>query len=892
MLKRLLAFLFILWSFSASATHNRAGEITYEWMGGYTYRFTIRICTNEGSNIADRPELEIWYGDGERDTVPRVSETMVPPIGSFSGSDNIYIATHTYDGPFTYYIQVLDPNRNQGILNISNSVNVPFCLRTTLVISPFFGLNYGNSSCVPEKFPCPEIGCVGGRYCFNSAAYDPNGDSLAYELVPCMGDNGNDNGCSPLPFGAVYSYPNVIGGGTISIDPVTGTFCWDNPQIQGEYNIAILIKEYKNGMFVGSVLRDIQITILGICNNDPPQLTPIADTCVVAGSSISFSLTATDPNSGDVVTLNEYGQPFSLTTSPATFNTVGSNPVTGTFNWQTDCSHIRNSPYQVYFIAEDNDPQVPMIDVRSAMIKVIPPPVTGLSVSPVTNTMQLNWNPNTCSNIKGYRIYRKIGTGGGPFSGCCDENTATDNGYTLIATVNGLNNTSYIDNSSLVLGNDYCYVIVSYMQDGAVSCPSEEDCAHLLMDVPVITHVSVGETDLTAGIDTIRWVHPLELDTLSNFTGPYFYKIFKRDGFGNPSALVFTTPQSNQLYLTQKELIIDTLNTQDKAYSYRVDLYQFNTVSGNEEYIGPTNHASSIFLSISPADQQLILTWQEDVPWTNTYYKIYRESPTGSNNFVFIDSTFNQTYTDTGLVNGITYCYRVVSYGSYSDPRIPSPLINYSQKACKSPIDLTPPCAPTLSIDNDCEIPLNTLVWNNPNNSCADDVMSYNIYFTPVEGEAFTLLATINSNQDTVFTHVLDNGSIAGCYYVTAIDSVQYGNESLPSNIVCGDNCPVYFLPNVFSPNGDGDNDYFVSFPYRFVEKVDMNIYNRWGQLMFHTENPDIKWDGKNQDNQLDCPEGVYFYTCKVYTIRLTGLEVIDLSGFIHLYRSNGASVH
>ncbi|HRE98396.1 MAG TPA: gliding motility-associated C-terminal domain-containing protein [Flavobacteriales bacterium] len=94
----------------------------------------------------------------------------------------------------------------------------------------------------------------------------------------------------------------------------------------------------------------------------------------------------------------------------------------------------------------------------------------------------------------------------------------------------------------------------------------------------------------------------------------------------------------------------------------------------------------------------------------------------------------------------------------------------------------------------------------------------------------------------------------------------------------------------MFSPNGDGDNDFFKAFPYRFIEKIDLKIFNRWGQLLFLSEDPGFRWDGKSMENGKDVPEGVYFYTCTVYTIRLSGMEEIKLNGFIHLYRENGAS--
>ncbi len=884
-MKRLLLFCVCLFTWLcqlpfAYATHNRAGQITYEHVGGLTYRFTIRICTNEGSNVADRPELEIRYGDGQRDTVPRVSETFVPPIGTFNGSDNIYVALHTFPGPGTYNISVLDPNRNQGIENIVSSVNIPFCIQTQLVISPFF--DNGNNSSVPEDFPCPAVGCVGKRYCYNSAAYDPDGDSLSYHLVPCLGED-----CDPLNMPVVYQYPHQVGGGVITLDPESGSLCWDSPQVQGEYNIAVLIKEWRNGVFVGSVLRDIQLTITGFCNNDPPSLSNLTDTCIVAGSSLQFAVTASDPNTSNVVHINASGQPFNFSSSPATFNYVGSgtNPRTGLFNWNTNCSHIRNSSYQLFFIARDNHPSVPLSDIRTMRVKVIPPPVTGLTVSPQANTFVLNWDPSPCSNIRGYRIYRKNGSGGSPPGTCCDADTPLQMGYTLLATVNGVGTTTYTDNSALVIGESYCYVIVAYTVDGAVSCPSAEVCEELRKDVPVITHVSVGETDPANGIDTVRWFHPTELDTISNYPPPYFYRVLRYDGFGNPGTTVYTSPQSPLLHSTATEAILSNVNTQDIPHTYRAELY--NVVGGVEQFIAPTNNASSIFLRISPNDNELLLSWQVNVPWTNTLYEVYRETPTGSGNFTLIGTSTGMSYLDTGLVNGQTYCYKIQSRGSYSAPEIPSPLLNWSQEACAAPIDMTPPCPPVLRIDADCFATQHTLIWTNPNNTCADDVMSYNLYYSPTDTGTFTLLHTFGSQFDTSFLHS-DPVSVAGCYYITAVDSAQYGNESAASNVVCVDNCPEYVLPNVFSPNGDGQNDYFIPFPYRFVKSIELKIFNRWGQLLFSTEDPDIRWDGRNQENGQPVSEGVYFYTCRVYTIRLSGIEPVDLKGFIHLFRENG----
>lgn len=78
---------------------------------------------------------------------------------------------------------------------------------------------------------------------------------------------------------------------------------------------------------------------------------------------------------------------------------------------------------------------------------------------------------------------------------------------------------------------------------------------------------------------------------------------------------------------------------------------------------------------------------------------------------------------------------------------------------------------------------------------------------------------------------------------MVAFDSVF--NESLLSNIICIENCPDYRLPNAFSPNGDGHNDIFKPYPFRFVNKVEFKVFNRWGNLIFETSDANLNWEGK-----------------------------------------------
>ena len=98
------------------------------------------------------------------------------------------------------------------------------------------------------------------------------------------------------------------------------------------------------------------------------------------------------------------------------------------------------------------------------------------------------------------------------------------------------------------------------------------------------------------------------------------------------------------------------------------------------------------------------------------------------------------------------------------------------------------------------------------------------------------------------------------------------------------DNCPFYELPNAFTPNGDGANDLFIPFPFRFIESIDIKIYNQWGNLVHQNTDPNINWDRTNENNEV-LSDGVYFYVCRVNERRVSGIveSPEPLEGFIEL---------
>jgi gliding motility-associated-like protein len=771
---------------------------------------------------------------------------------------------------------------------MTSSVYTAFALETELVINPFLS---PNSSPVLLNPPI-DMACVGQCFEHNPGAYDADGDSLFYRMDTCL----------QAPRQNVYGYSFPPNMGLNSIDARSGDLIWCVPTVVCQYNVAIVIEEWKllltthQRYYVGSILRDMQIDVAS-CLNTPPVISSLPDTCIVAGSNLTFNVTASDPEP-NVVTLSATGGPFLLSPA-ATFPTVSAvSTVTGTFSWTPGCSAVKLLPYLITFKSEDSNPTVPLVNFESMFVTVVAPAPTGLTATPSGSSIIVNWSPPACAStggtnpLKGYYIYRKETCDPWVHS-ICETGVPSYTGYTLVGTVNASTNTFTDNNGGLGLlhGIDYSYIIVAYYSDGSQSYASANVCAQLVRDVPIITNVSVLTTNTSTGAVWTHWAKPIggasNLDTIAN-PGPYEYRLMHANG--QTGTLTFSAvPGASYTYpaywqLTDTGFVTTGLNTETVAHTYRVDFYS------NGIFKGSTHTASSVFLSSTPSDNKVTLTWKEFVPWMNYKYFIYKETSPGSTVFNLLDSTTALTYLDTGLVNGATYCYKVQSKGEYSDPALPRPLWNMSQVKCETPIDQVPPCQPNFSVNPDCGIMQNVLSWTNPNTYCSNDAVQYIIYFARTTEDQLLPVATISDINTTSYTH-MDNyegvPSIAGCYAVTAVDS--FGNESPIVNTVCVDNCPVYELPNVFTPNGDDINDLFIPLPYRYVKDVDIKIYDRWGLVMFETTDPDVRWDGKNKDTKKQCPDGVYFYLCTVNEIRVQGITPRVLKGFIQLINTKTA---
>lgn len=300
----------------AKASHTMGADLTYQCLGGNTYKVTVsfyRDCigiaaptnpfvTITSASCAQSLGVTCYprAGTGQEVTPTCSSAVTTCNGGSFTG-----IQEWVYDGIVTLPMQCTDWRfgyslccRNAAITTINTPSTSTFYIYATLnnVITPC------NSSPTFSNKPVPFL-CLGQQFCFNHGAYDADGDSLAYSLITPL-----QTATTPVTYLAPYNAANPLNSSpATAFNTATGDICL-TPQALEVTVMAVLVKEYRNGVLIGTVERDIQITVMN-CNNNLPSLSGINGTnnfsmTICANEATCFNIFSSDPDSGQTLTVD------------------------------------------------------------------------------------------------------------------------------------------------------------------------------------------------------------------------------------------------------------------------------------------------------------------------------------------------------------------------------------------------------------------------------------------------------------------------------------------------------------------------------------------------------------------------------------------------------------
>ncbi|MBK9045907.1 MAG: gliding motility-associated C-terminal domain-containing protein [Bacteroidetes bacterium] len=425
------ALLAILSPIKIYATHLMGGSMTYEYMGmvgtDQSYLVTLKIyryCDASAGGTAPL-DASMFLGIYNQDVLnpnadknwfrtenlPLVSSSFVTPpsIGSnCSFTTTVCVEEGIFEAiilvppdPGGYHLIVERCCRNGNIVNLSTPGSIGQAYYCFIPPAPII-----NSSPQFSDIPVPFI-CAGDLASIINNATDPDGDSLVYSFeVPYGGYSSSgiaipdpqfDNNpyafpIPPVMYNPGYSVGIPFGaGGTSTIDPQTGLTNYSIPN-QGFYVVAIEIKEYRNGVLVAMIRRDLQLIAI-VC---PPNGVPVlsnangsgqASYTITEGQTICFPVTFTDPN-GDSLYLTSSGNIFNSTLfNPAASlaNAAGDGIVSSQFCWSTECGMARSTPYQFVASVTDNGCP-PKITNQIYSIKVNPGPANPVpSISILAN---------------------------------------------------------------------------------------------------------------------------------------------------------------------------------------------------------------------------------------------------------------------------------------------------------------------------------------------------------------------------------------------------------------------------------------------------------------------------------------------------------------------------
>ena len=132
------------------------------------------------------------------------------------------------------------------------------------------------------------------------------------------------------------------------------------------------------------------------------------------------------------------------------------------------------------------------------------------------------------------------------------------------------------------------------------------------------------------------------------------------------------------------------------------------------------------------------------------------------------------------------------------------------------------------------------------------------------------ILNTFSALRSPVFVY-----NESGSYTVSLIVTNNEGCTDTASHTIIIEPVFSIYIPNAFTPDGDGINDSFSPKGAEFTE-YEMSIFNRWGEKVYQTHNVDKPWDGKSGSGSAT-QEGVYAYK----------IRVIDFKGINHYYVGN-----
>lgn len=299
-MKHIIGLIFILFtSIYSMASHIVGGEIYYDYLGNNNYRISIAVfrdCESTGAPFDNPLPLTIFTSSNvfvDNISVPLPLTQVLPVVFNnpcVTPPSGICVERAIYTTivnlpptPGGYTLSYQRCCRGPNITNLNNPDDTGLTLTTKITGTASNALV--NSSPRFQNYP-PLVLCNNDDLIFNHSATDPDGDELVYELITPLSGGTSGNPAPPQapppPYNPVswtggFGAANPLGpGATININPTTGLLTAD-PEMLGLFVVGIRVKEYRNGVLIGQTDRDFLFKVVNCIINLQAEITPQED---------------------------------------------------------------------------------------------------------------------------------------------------------------------------------------------------------------------------------------------------------------------------------------------------------------------------------------------------------------------------------------------------------------------------------------------------------------------------------------------------------------------------------------------------------------------------------------------------------------------------------------
>lgn len=344
---------------TTKASHAAGGELIYEWVSDSTYRFYFKFYRDcSGSIESSTQTLTYTNTCTNQNYNATMTKIALLPGGVTNGSPvspgcpafptKCLSSTSIIPGyrEWWYSVQITLPARcSMWRFSTNVSVRNP---SMNLSGTPLFYVEatlnnlvaQGNSSPFFSVKPVPYV-CINESYSYNNGGVDPNGDSLVFSnIIPLQGLSTNCVFQTKTPALNVTTNPFQTSN-SFTISATTGQIGF-TPTEQGAQTITVLVREYRAGVLIGSVMRDVQIQVLA-CTSTVMTATPKTVTFVnaqstggqiraCAGKAFGFCFDVSTPDTSKRLVVID-NHTVSAPGSTVIYNTQYDDSLRGCFSW-------------------------------------------------------------------------------------------------------------------------------------------------------------------------------------------------------------------------------------------------------------------------------------------------------------------------------------------------------------------------------------------------------------------------------------------------------------------------------------------------------------------------------------------------------------------------------